>query len=40
MNKVVVTAGTHWDDLSGAGIKNILSRCREVVEKLSDQLQK
>jgi len=37
--QVVVTAGIHWDDLSGMDIKTILQRCQEVIEKLQKKLQ-
>lgn len=37
--QVVVTAGIHWDDLSGMDIKTILQRCQELIEKLQKKLQ-
>ncbi|GAB4350525.1 MAG: hypothetical protein Kow006_13410 [Gammaproteobacteria bacterium] len=35
---VVATAGIHWDELPGSAIRTIIERCREVCEKLIDQL--
>ncbi|MDP6343785.1 MAG: hypothetical protein QF491_09655 [Alphaproteobacteria bacterium] len=38
--QAVVTAGIHWDDLGPEAIDIILSRCREIVDRLLAELQK
>lgn len=37
--KVVVTAGIHWDDLPESAISIIKDRCREISDKLIEQLR-